>query len=137
MDHDKEYVACLKLGEKRDTGDSEGKIIETKDVPDLNIETINDVLDSFKGETSQIPPMYSAIKVNGKKLYELARNGEEIERKPRKINIYGIELIDYDENNQTIKFKVNCSKGTYIRTLCEDIASKLRTCRIYDVTNKN
>ena len=131
MDHDKEYIAVLKLGEKRDTGDSEGKIIETSKVPILTIEEIKNTLKAFIGKISQIPPMYSAIKVNGKKLYELAREGKEIERKPRSVEIYSIELLEVEKNKENIidkiKFKVNCSKGTYIRTLCEDIAEKLGT----------
>lgn len=125
MEHDKEYVATLTLGEKRDTGDSEGKIIETKKVPELNEKDVKETLKSFEGEISQIPPKYSAIKVNGKKLYEYARSGEEIEIKPRKVTIFEINLIEIKENN--IRFKVHCSKGTYIRTLCEDIAEKLGT----------
>ena len=125
MNHDKEYVATLSLGEKRDTGDSEGKIIETKKVPELNEKYVNETLKSFEGEISQIPPKYSAIKVNGKKLYEYARSGEKIEIKPRKVTIFEINLIEIKENN--ITFKVHCSKGTYIRTLCEDIAEKLGT----------
>ena len=125
MNHDKEYVATLSLGEKRDTGDSEGKIIETKKVPELNEKYVNETLKSFEGKNSQIPPKYSAIKVNGKKLYEYARSGEKIEIKPRKVTIFEINLIEIKENN--IRFKVHCSKGTYIRTLCEDIAEKLGT----------
>ena len=131
MDHDKEYIAVLKLGEKRDTGDSEGNIIETSKIPNLTTQEIENTLKTFIGKISQIPPMYSAIKVNGKKLYELAREGKEIERKPRSVEIYSIELLEVEKNTENIidkiKFKVNCSKGTYIRTLCEDIAEKLGT----------
>lgn len=126
MEHDKEYIATLKLGEKRDTGDSEGKVIEKKDVPNLTKEKIEKVLKSFIGDKEQVPPMYSAIKINGEKLYDLARKGKEIERKPRKISIYSIELNSF--NDTEIEFKVNCSKGTYIRVLCEDIAKDLETC---------
>ena len=85
------------------------------------------ILNSFIGEQEQIPPMYSAIKVNGKKLYELARSNIEIERKPRKINIYNIEILKINYDKNIITFKVCCSKGTYIRTLCEDIANKIGT----------
>ena len=131
MDHDKEYIAVLKLGEKRDTGDSEGNIIETSKIPNLTTQEIENTLKAFIGKISQIPPMYSAIKVNGKKLYELARKRKEIERKPRSVEIYSIELLEVEKNTENIidkiKFKVNCSKGTYIRTLCEDIAEKLGT----------
>lgn len=131
MEHDKEYIAVLKLGEKRDTGDSEGNIIQTSKIPSLTTQEIESTLETFIGKISQIPPMYSAIKVNGKKLYELAREGKEIERKPRSVEIYSIELLEVEKNAENImdkiKFKVNCSKGTYIRTLCEDIAEKLGT----------
>ena len=85
MNHDKEYIATLKLGKKTDTGDSEGKIIEEKEIPNLSKENVQNVLNTFIGKSKQIPPMYSAIKVNGKKLYELAREGKEIERQERKI----------------------------------------------------
>ena len=125
VEHDKKYIATLYLGEKRDTGDSEGCVIEEKVVPKLDNNTITNVLNSFCGKTKQIPPMYSAIKVQGKKLYEYAREGMEIERVPRDIEIYDIKLLDYDENK--IRFEVFCSKGTYIRVLCEDIAEKLGT----------
>lgn len=130
MEHDKEYVTTLKLGQKMNTGDSEGNIILEKPIPILSEEKIREVLSSFLGKSNQIPPMYSAIKVNGKKLYELAREGKKIERKAREIEIYGIELIKIKEDNivKEIEFKVNCSKGTYIRVLCEDIAECLGTC---------
>ena len=125
MEHDKDYVAILKLGEKRSTGDQEGDIVETADIPEFDENKIKEVLNSFIGKSEQIPPMYSALKVNGKKLYELARQGIEVERKPRIIEITKIELISINGNE--VKFKVTCSKGTYIRTLCEDIAKKLGT----------
>lgn len=126
MEHDKTYIATLKLGEKTDTGDSEGQVIEEKSIPkDLRKEDINDVLQSFLGKQKQLPPMYSAIKINGKKLYEYAREGKEVKIEPRNIEIYKIELLEYQNNK--IKFEVECSKGTYIRTLCEDIAKKLGT----------
>lgn len=126
MEHDKTYIATLKLGEKTDTGDSEGQVIEEKSIPkDLKKEDINDVLQSFLGKQKQIPPMYSAIKINGKKLYEYAREGKEIKIEPRDIEIYKIELLEYQNNK--IKFEVECSKGTYIRTLCENISQNLGT----------
>lgn len=126
MEHDKTYIATLKLGEKTDTGDSEGQVIEEKSIPkDLKKEDINDVLQSFLGKQKQLPPMYSAIKINGKKLYEYAREGKEVKIEPRNIEIYKIELLEYQNNK--IKFEVECSKGTYIRTLCEDISQKLET----------
>ena len=127
INHNKIYEATLKLGEKTDTADIEGKIIEEKDVKKENLseENIARTLQEFIGKSKQVPPMYSAIKVNGKKLYEYARKGQIIEIKPREIEIYGIELLNI--NNNEITFRVHCSKGTYIRTLCENIAEKLET----------
>ena len=127
INHDKTYEAVLKLGEKTDTADVEGKIIEKKEVQssNLELENVQKVLKSLIGKPEQIPPMFSAIKVNGKKLYEYARNGENIEIEPRTIEIYNLELIHIE--NQEITYKVHCSKGTYIRTLCEKIAEKLGT----------
>lgn len=127
IEHDKEYIATLKLGEKRDTADSEGAIIEERqiDYSSLQKENVEKVLQSFIGKQEQIPPMYSAIKINGKKLYEYARKNEKIKLEPRHIEIYKIDLIDIIKD--TIIFKVQCSKGTYIRSLCEDIAKKLNT----------
>lgn len=125
INHDKEYIATIKLGVKTDTADIEGIVLEKQEVPQISEKQIIEVLDSCIGKQKQIPPMYSAIKVKGKKLYEYARNGENIEVEPRDIEIYNIELIQYKDNN--IKFKVACSKGTYIRSLCENIAQKLNT----------
>lgn len=126
-EHNKTYVATIRLGEKRDTGDSEGKIIETCDVPDLVGEQtsalITNILKSFIGKQLQTPPMYSAIKINGKKLYEYARAGEQVEIPKREIEIYNIELNNIKELE--IEFSVKCSKGTYIRSLCEEIAERL------------
>ena len=129
IEHDKKYQVKLKLGEKRDTGDSEGKITEKQNVElkNLNETKIIEILNTFIGESEQIPPMYSAIKVKGKKLYEYAREGKEVKLEPRKINIYKINLIQFNKENQEIEFEVMCSKGTYIRSLCEDIAKKLGT----------
>lgn len=129
IEHDKEYICTLKLGQKRDTADSEGSVIEEKEVTEscLKEDNVNNILKMFLGVQSQIPPMYSAIKVKGKKLYEYARKGEGIEIKPRTIEIYNIELISINKEEKEICFKVKCSKGTYIRSLCEDIAEKLET----------
>lgn len=126
IEHKKTYIATIELGEKRDTGDSEGNIIESdSNIKEFDISIIKQVLQSFLGKQKQIPPMYSAIKVNGKKLYEYARSGQEVKVEPREIEIYRIELIEYINNR--IEFEVECSKGTYIRTLCENIAEKLGT----------
>ncbi len=129
MNHDKTYKVILKLGIKKSTGDEEGEILQEKSV-DKNIleeRNVNNILNSFLGEQEQIPPIYSAIKVDGKKLYEYARKGQEVEIKPRKITIYAIRLLKIDKEKKEIEFEVSCSKGTYIRILCEDIAKKMGT----------
>lgn len=124
IEHDKEYIATLKLGVKTDSGDEEGNVIKT-DSFKLKIadeEFYKKKISEVIGVQEQIPPMYSAVKVNGKKLYEYARKGIDIERKARKIEIYSIEVLNFDYENNEVRFKVSCSKGTYIRTLCENIA---------------
>ena len=129
INHDKKYIATLKLGVKTTTADVEGEIIEREDV-DENIfdeKYISEVLKCFVGNLIQTPPIYSAIKVKGKKLYEYARNNIEIEIPKRNIEIYSINLIEFNKEDKTIMFEVECSKGTYIRSLCEDIAEKLGT----------
>lgn len=133
INHDKVYQVELKLGIKTTTADSEGEIIEKKEVLQEILENANveKVLKTFLGKQMQIPPIYSAIKVKGKKLYEYARSGERIEIEPRKIEIYNIKLLGIDKKEKIIKFEVSCSKGTYIRSLCEDIAVKLNTVRIH------
>lgn len=125
IEHDKTYIATLKLGEKTDTGDSEGNVIETQDVLSISQEKVMQILPTFLGEQFQTPPMYSAIKIEGKKLYEYAREGKTIELPKRKIHIYDIKLEKLEDSE--IKFIVSCSKGTYIRSLCEDIAIRLGT----------
>lgn len=122
---EKEYIATLKLGIKTSTLDLEGEVISTKDVPLLSKELIEFTLNKFKGKIKQIPPMYSALKVDGVRLYDLARQGKEVERKEREIEIYDIELLNF--TSDTIEFKVRCSKGTYIRTLGESISEELNT----------
>ena len=117
------------------TGDAEGIVIEEKNVPEISVEKAKKILDSFLGKGQQIPPMYSAIKINGKKLYEYARNGENVEVPPRNIEIYSINLLKIKDTE--MEFEVSCSKGTYIRTLCEDIAKALGTVRIHVRTKKN
>ena len=129
INHNKKYIVELQLGTKTDTADSEGKIVEQKTVNEEKIskENIKNIFKSFIGIQEQIPPMYSAIKVNGKKLYEYARKGQEVDIKPRQIEIFNINLIEYSVEKKQIKFEVFCGKGTYIRSLCEDIAQKLET----------
>ena len=128
MEHDKTYIATIKLGEKSSTGDEEGEIITKKPIPDeLDEDKIKLALKNFLGPQKQIPPMYSAIKINGKKLYEYARKGEAIEVPKRDIEIFYIKLIFFDNKENIIRFEVKCSKGTYIRTLCEDISESIGT----------
>lgn len=129
INHDKEYEVELKLGIKTDTADAEGKIVDEREVPDNIIEKENvlNVLNSFIGKQKQVPPMYSAIKVNGKKLYEYARKNVEVEIQARDIEICEINLNTINKTEKTVAFTVKCSKGTYIRSLCEDIAKKLGT----------
>ena len=117
------YEAELKLGVITDTYDREGKILRENEV-NVSDDEITEVINSFIGEIKQIPPMYSALKVNGKKLYELARAGIEIEREARTITIYGIDIMDI--KSPYVKFRVKCSKGTYIRSLCYDIGEILK-----------
>lgn len=121
----KSYTAKLLLGIETDTLDTEGKVINQKSIPELNENMLKDALSKFEGMQTQIPPMYSAKKVGGKKLYDLARQNIVIERDPIEINIPNIDLIDFTKD--TINFTVTCSKGTYIRVLGCDIAKALDT----------
>jgi tRNA pseudouridine55 synthase len=120
---DKEYVAVMKLGETTDTQDAYGEIIDTVENVDIGEADIKAVLTSFNGRSSQLPPMHSALKHKGKPLYKYAREGIDIERKPREINVNRIELLEFDL--PYVKFRVECSKGTYIRTLCANMGEKL------------
>ncbi|MCR4932745.1 MAG: tRNA pseudouridine(55) synthase TruB [Lachnospiraceae bacterium] len=120
-DKSKEYVATFVLGKKTDTLDISGKVLGERK-PTVSIEDLKASIDSFVGGYEQLPPMYSAKKINGKKLYELARDGKEVERKPVFVEIIGIETMDISYPYVTMK--VSCSKGTYIRSLCEDIGTK-------------
>ena len=119
LDDDKRYAVTIQLGVMTDTGDKEGVVLETKPVPVLSLEQIQACLQHFTGEIEQVPPMYSALKHNGKKLYELARAGISIDRKARRITIYELKLLDFSDN--LLSLEVFCSKGTYIRSLAEDI----------------
>lgn len=125
LDVDKEYIGELTLGIATDTQDMDGEVIEYSSKK-VNADDIYNVFDRFKGEINQIPPMYSALKRNGKKLYELAREGTIVERPPRKINIYDLKIHNIIDNRKII-FYVKCSRGTYVRTLCHDIGKKLGT----------
>ncbi len=123
---DKRYRAEMTLGAETDTQDASGTVIEKRAV-NVSEDEIRAAVSGFVGEIEQIPPMYSAIKKDGKKLYELARKGEEIERPARKITIFEINILDIDLKKNTVSLDVLCSKGTYIRTLCRDIGEKLGT----------
>ena len=143
----KEYLAALQLGVITNTQDATGEVVETRPV-DVDRAALEKVLDQFRGEISQIPPMYSAIKIKGKKLYQLARAGQEVERAPRKVTIHGLEILDdapagFPTGENLWYLKVTCSKGTYVRTLCHDIGgalgcggslSALRRTRVGDYT---
>lgn len=123
LESDKQYRVLVKLGERTTTGDAEGEIIATKPVDNITLENIVTVAQQFMGKIQQIPPMFSAIKQNGKPLYELARKGIEVERAARTVKIYSIQCDGFE--NTTFNLDVHCSKGTYVRTLVEDIGEKL------------
>ena len=126
-DKEKSYRAVCKLGVITDTQDTTGTVLQTKDISGVTQDELSDTIQSFVGVIMQIPPMYSALKVNGKKLYELARAGVEVERKPRRIKINSLRVndINLEDDIKTVTITVDCSKGTYIRTLCQDIGEKL------------
>ncbi len=124
MADEKRYVAKVRLGVTTDTDDLSGTVLNTKEVS-VTKEELNDAVVSFVGEIDQIPPMYSAIKMNGQKLYQLARKGISVERKSRKIRIFSLEVANFD--GVSFDLSVHCSKGTYIRALCRDIGEKLGT----------
>jgi len=131
LDADKRYHLKCQLGVSTTTGDTEGDVVDTKDVSKINQQAVESVLPSFLGEIEQVPPMYSALKHNGERLYKLARQGIEVERKARKVTIYDINFISLTTNSADqliLELEVGCSKGTYVRTLVEDIAKKLDCC---------
>ncbi|MBR5155457.1 MAG: tRNA pseudouridine(55) synthase TruB [Clostridia bacterium] len=121
---DKQYLAEMTLGAITDTQDASGEVVESFEV-NVSEDEITRAIKSFVGEIEQIPPMYSAIKIDGKKLYELAREGKTVERKPRRVVIKNLEIKNIDLDKKSITMLVDCTKGTYIRTLCEDIGKKL------------
>lgn len=124
LEDDKEYLATVQFGKNTATYDLEGEITATFDKK-VTEEDVKNALKDFEGEISQIPPIYSAIKVNGKKLYDYARQGQDIEIKPRKVTISKIELKEFDKTSQSAKITVACSKGTYIRSIAYDLGAKL------------
>ena len=123
---DKEYVAHFKFGVKTDTGDITGRPLK-KEKSDVLEKDLNKVLVKFIGKIPQIPPMYSAVKIKGVPLYKLARKGEVVERKERFVEIYSLKIVEFSEEKQEGRLKIFCSSGTYVRTLIEDIATKLDT----------
>lgn len=125
---DKVYEAKVKLGIKTDTADITGNVIEECNVNEIDEKLVAEEMKKFIGKQLQTPPKYSSIKVNGMKLYEYARQGIEVKIEPREIEIFDISNVKIDEGNKEIAFRVHCSKGTYIRSLCEDIASSLGMC---------
>ena len=126
MEGRKQYIAEFTLGEQRDTGDDSGTVVKIMPVPELTVTKLQETLQGFLGQQLQMPPMYSAVKINGQKLYQLARKGVEVERQARPIEIYKLALLDFTGTKFTVA--VECSKGTYIRVLGEDIATALGTC---------
>ncbi len=125
LDADKGYLATAVFGMKTDTGDRTGQVVETSDVPVLDESTVDSVFRQFTGVISQVPPMYSALRQGGKRLYELAREGKTVERPAREVTIHGLERVEL--SGAKLVFRVSCSKGTYVRTLIEDIAVALGT----------
>ncbi len=116
---DKRYMATLRLGARTDTYDAEGRVLEERPCPDLTPEQFRQVLEQFKGEIEQVPPSYSAVRVKGRRAYDLARQGKEVRLKPRKVHIYELELLEWEPPEAVLE--VHCSSGTYIRTLVDDI----------------
>ena len=125
LDADKTYETVVYLGVKTETGDTEGAVLETATSPLPSVEEIGRILPRFTGAIRQVPPMYSALKRDGKPLYEYARAGREVERRPRTVEIYALTLLEYDSVSMTAVLDVHCSGGTYVRTLCEDMAEAL------------
>lgn len=125
LEADKSYRVTARLGEATDTGDADGDVIETRSVPELSNEDWKEIFASFTGEIEQVPPMYSALKKEGKRLYELARQGQVVDREARKVRIHELQLLE--ARGSRLVFRVRCSKGTYVRTLVEDLAKAAGT----------
>jgi len=123
LDADKYYQVTCKFGEQTSTGDAEGEVIESRPLDGLNEKQLRKVLEGFRGDIEQIPPMYSALKHKGERLYKLARQGVEVEREPRQVTIFELELVNFEA--PVAELRVHCTKGTYVRTLIEDIGEQL------------
>lgn len=123
LDSDKSYQFEMQLGVTTTTGDSEGEVLQTRTVPELSVSEIDAILDQFKGAIEQIPPMHSALKHNGQPLYKLARAGIEVERPPRRVHIHALTLMD--QTDSSLLLQVDCSKGTYVRSLAQDIGEAI------------
>ena len=128
LDADKVYYVVAQFGSKTSTGDKEGEVIEQHDTHGLTLEQIEPILETFRGDTLQIPSMYSALKHQGQPLYKLARQGIEVEREARPITIHRLTVLEFDDAQKTLTFEVHCSKGTYIRNLVEDIGTAVGCC---------
>ncbi|MCG8415932.1 MAG: tRNA pseudouridine(55) synthase TruB [Pseudomonadales bacterium] len=127
LDSDKQYRARIRLGERTDSGDCEGTVIETNDASAVTLDRIKEALTNFQGDIEQVPPMYSAIKKDGVPLYKMARKGVEVEREARRVTVYSIELCEFSEGLESQEFELDiaCSKGTYIRTIADDLGQQL------------
>lgn len=126
LDDDKAYTGTIQLGSSTTTYDLEGEEVNSSDKK-VTFNEIEAALDKFRGEIDQLPPIYSAIKVNGKKLYEYAREGKEVKIEPRRVNISKLEILEYDETNRRLTLHIECSKGTYIRSIAHDLGTELTT----------
>ena len=124
LDDDKAYIGTVQLGQATTTYDTEGEIVNTSDKK-VNLEDIEAILPKFSGEIEQYPPIYSAIKVKGKKLYEYAREGLDVKIEPKNVSIYKLEIVEFDKEKQTVDLHIECSKGTYIRSIANDIGEHL------------
>lgn len=124
LNDDKAYIGTIKLGKSTTTYDSEGEVTNSSD-KEVSIDEINSILNQYKGRITQYPPIYSAIKINGKKLYEYARKGETVEVQPREVSIYKLDILNYNSETKELEIYVECSKGTYIRSLANDIGETL------------
>ena len=124
LDDDKAYIGTVQLGKSTTTYDTEGDVVNVSDKK-VTLQEIQEALPKFRGEIQQLPPIYSAIKINGKKLYEYARKGEEVKIEPRGVNIYKLEIVNFDEEKQTVDLHIECSKGTYIRSIANDLGEAL------------